>query len=521
MADKNQEVEPPGTAKPTGKWVILEKYDIEPPNSSVQIIHNVNTDENMYIVNEETVSSQFEVLLNEVKKKFSEGISHYPETEEERTKYIGEKINEYLGRRKTTIPSLEIERINYEIYRDFEGYGIIHVPERDKEVEDISCSGPDGPVYVFHHRYGSMRSNIVFKDDHSLNRYIGWLVQRSGKHISISNPMVDCSLPDGSRLQATYGREVTKRGPSFSIRRFSTTPLSPIDLLNSNTFSEDIAVYIWFAVERGMNMFIIGGTASGKTTTLNSSILFIPPEKKIVSVEDTREINIPNDNWIPLVTRHGIGDVNPVSMKKMGEVDMFDLLVSSLRQRPDYIVVGEVRGPEAYTVFQAMATGQTAYSTFHADSVLSFVHRLEGEPIKIPKGMMTSVDAVIVQALNRTDKGILRRVKEIVEFVGFDQASNEIITNRVFEWSAGNDSFIYGGHSNIYDKIMKTDNLNLEMMNAEIERRRKVLRYCIRKGINGYTLFASVVNAYYKDPEALLRKIDAYSKDGRNEENSI
>src|SRR6266699_2112946 len=254
------------------------------------------------------------------------------------------------------------------------------------------------PLYIYHRKYGSIPSNLKFDNAEELDSFVVWLAQRSGKHISVAQPMLDATIPDGSRLQATLGMHVTKRGSSFTIRRFRENPFTPLDLVRFKTMSPEMMAYMWLAIENGQSMLICGGTASGKTTTLNAILLFIPPQMKIVSIEDTRELNLPHENWVPLLTRAGFGGKSQVTGKPAGEIDMFDLLTAALRQRPQYMMIGEVRGPEAFVVFQAMATGKSAYTTFHADDVQAMVHRLENDPINLPRALVAALDIVLLQA---------------------------------------------------------------------------------------------------------------------------
>jgi len=493
--------------KPGDEWEIKDEIDIEPPYSRVVIFFNQKTGEYLYHVNEPIIPDNLKNFIKSVKDNIIEDIDSNPDKREERIEILRKKIDEFAIEREINLSGLERERVFYYVYRDFEGYGSIQVPMLDPNVEDISCDGTDIPIHIFHRRLGSIRSNIIYKDDAELDTFILWIVQRSGNHISVASPMADCTLPDGSRLQATLGREVTKRGSSFTIRRFKENPFTPLDLLKMKTLNKDILVYIWLAVENGMSIFVVGGTASGKTTTLNSILLFIPPGKKIVSIEDTREINIPHENWIPSVTRPGIGEVNPITNKKMGEVDMFDLLVASLRQRPNYIIVGEVRGVEAYNVFQAMATGHTAYSTFHADDVRTLVHRLESTPINLPKALISSLDIVLMQGQVKVDNKLSRRVKQMVEIVGVDPGSNELTTNNAYEWDPVGDVFNFSGHSYIIERILTMRNWSMRRMEIEIERRKKILDYMNAVGIDNYRDFASLVSYYFKKPDGLLDRV--------------
>ncbi|OYT58592.1 secretion system protein E, partial [Euryarchaeota archaeon ex4484_178] len=346
---------------------MVKKEGFKMPYSFVRIIYDTINSEYIYEVIEPPLSDEEIKILEELKAHMVEYLEIKEfESIEERKEYLfktAEKVRDDLN---IALDAVVWDRMKYYIYRDFIGYGLIQVPMIDSEVEDISCDGVNIPIYIYHRMYGSIKSNLMFQKEENLDNYVIWIVQKSGKHISISSPMVDASLPDGSRLQATLGKYVTKRGSSFTIRRFKPNPFTPIDLIRFKTMSREMMAYLWLAVENGMSIIVCGGTASGKTTTLNAILLFIPPNMKIVSIEDTRELNLPHENWIPSLTREGVGEPHPVTGKKPGEIDMFDLLKAALRQRPQYIMVGEVRGAEAYTVFQAMATGKTCFTTFHA-----------------------------------------------------------------------------------------------------------------------------------------------------------
>jgi flagellar protein FlaI len=265
--------------------------------------------------------------------------------------------------------------------------------------------------------------------------------------------------------------------------------------------------YFWLAAEQGESLIICGGPAAGKTSTLNAIALFIPPTSKIVSIEDTREVNLPHENWIPGATRSGTGDRGPDG-KAAGEVDMFDLVRAALRQRPNYIIVGEVRGKETYTMFQAMATGHTTYSTMHADSVKSMVNRLENPPINTPRILLSALNNVIIQIQARTDKGVVRRLKQVLEIVGFEPETNELITNTVYEWDPGTDKFVFKGHSFLFDKIMELRNYTHDEMDAEFQRRVGVVQYLAKNKINDYRQLWKLVTAYYKDPKEVMARIE-------------
>jgi flagellar protein FlaI len=398
------------------------------------------------------------------------------------------------------------ERVEYHLLRDFLGYGPIDVMMRDPMIEDISCDGPNIPLYLFHRKYESMRTSVVFEDEVELDRFVIRLAQRSGKHISIADPLLDATLPDGSRLQTTLSREITTRGSSFTIRKFRADPLTPPDLIRNGTLNAEMAAYFWFVMEMGASFLLAGGTASGKTTTLNAVCQFIPPEKKIVSIEDTREINLSHENWIAGITRTGFGREG-LGVKSTGTVDMYKLLESALRQRPEYLLVGEVRGPEALTLFQAMATGHAVYSTMHADSVQSAIYRLENEPINVPRMMLQTLDMVLIQGQARVKERMVRRVKEVAELVGFDPDSREILTNTVFSWDPVQDKHVYLGKSYMLEQVMQSRNLSEEQLEAEWHRRIEVLDWMVRTGIRHYNDVAKAVGAYYRDPDRFVARI--------------
>jgi archaeal flagellar protein FlaI len=481
---------------------------INPPYSYGRISYDELRKEYLYEVIEPQLSPHERELVEHLKSTLNRIIG--PEvtalSTADKRAYLRGEVEEYLTSRGIPLSALSIERVVYFIQRDFVGYGPIDALIQDGEVEDISCDGVEVPLFVFHGKYESVKTNVIFPDEDALNSFIIQLGQRCGKSVSVSAPILDGTTPEGHRVQATYAREITTRGASFTIRRFKERPFTPVDLVTSGSASEQMIAYLWLAAEQGESVIICGGPASGKTSTLNAIALFIPPTSKIVSIEDTREVNLPHENWIPGATRSGSGDRGPDG-KAAGEVDMFDLVRAALRQRPNYIIVGEVRGKETYTMFQAMATGHTTYSTMHADSVKSMVNRLENPPINTPRILLSALNNVIIQVQARTDKGVVRRLKQILEIVGFEPETNELITNTVYEWDPGTDSFAFKGHSFLFDKIMELKNYTHEEMDAEFERRVSVIHYLASRGIHDYRQLWRMVTAYYKDPVAVARRI--------------
>jgi archaeal flagellar protein FlaI len=492
----------------------LQVTAVQPPYSYSRISYNEIRKEYLYEVIEPQLSAHELELVDHMKATLAQimGAEVASLSLSEKRAYLRGEVEAYLKSREISIGPLSVERLIYYIQRDFVGHGPVDALIQDPEIEDISCDGVGVPLFVFHAKYESVKTNVKFDNEDTLNSFIVSLGQRCGKAVSVSAPILDGTTPEGHRVQATYAREITTRGASFTIRRFKERPFTPVDLITTGSASEQMIAYLWLAAEQGESLIICGGPASGKTSTLNAVALFIPPTSKIVSIEDTREVNLPHENWIPGATRSGTGDRGSDG-KTAGEVDMFDLVRAALRQRPNYIIVGEVRGKETYTMFQAMATGHTTYSTMHADSVKSMVNRLENPPINTPRILLSALNNVIIQIQARTDKGVVRRLKQILEIVGFEPETNELITNTVYEWDPATDTFTFKGHSFLFDKIMELKNLTHEEMEAEFERRALVLRSLAHNHINDYRALWKAITAYYKDPEGVARLMRAQLPD--------
>ena len=486
----------------------IESYPIAEPYAKIRITYDRKTHAYLYEVIEKKISEEEKKILDFIKKILSKTIDYetFGENIAERKKQIADNTDEIIRSRGIKIDEKSKGIIKYYLCRDFVGFGKIDVIMNDEAVEDISCDGSNVPIYVVHRAYESIKTNLVFETDDETDSFVIALAQRSGKQISVADPMVDGTLPDGSRLQATLAKEVTTRGSSFTIRRFRENPLTPPDLVRYNTLSAEMMAYLWLAVEFGESIITSGGTACGKTSTMNAMMLFIPPQAKIVSIEDTREINIPHENWIAGLTRSGFGGKTGSGS---GEIDMFELVKAALRQRPQYVIVGEVRGQEAFSLFQAMATGHTAYSTMHADSVRSIIHRLENPPINLPRVLLSALNIVVLQSQVMLGDRMVRRINKIVELVGLDPDTNDLITNTVYEWHPSGDKFEYLGHSVMFEKVMSKKNMTMNEMNEEFKRRTEVVNWMLKKNVRNYQEVAKIVSHYYTDPEGTMKEISA------------
>ena len=487
----------------------LDTYPVYPPFSYVRVLFDKRDYSRFYYVVEPKASKQEQEDLDTIKTVLQRALNINRETlDETQEEFLKQAVDDILDSYRLKSRKSNRAKIHYYIERDLIGYGKIDTMMRDPNIEDVSCDGPGVEIFVYHRRFESLRTNVMWEDELELEQYIIRMAQRCGKHISIAEPLLDATLMDGSRIVMTLGREVSTKGSTFTIRRFRDEPFTPVDLLEFKTFSSMQIAFFWLAMQYGMSMLFVGGTASGKTTSLNACSLFLPWQHKIVSIEETRELNLPHPNWIPGCTRQGFGGEGSASGgKAAGEVDMYDLLRAALRERPEYIIVGEIRGAEAYVLFQAMATGHTTYSTFHADSIQSLVHRLENKPIEIPRVLIPALDGISIQIQTRVGGKRVRRNKAIVEIIGIDPHSHELLTNEAFRWDNTVDEYLFTGKSYIFEKIMMKANLNRVEIMDETKRRQLVIEWCLKKGIRDYKDFARVVAEYYVHPEDVMKQV--------------
>ena len=362
----------------------------------------------------------------------------------------GSDGNGKSNKTKVQVTPEQFDALKYVVVRDKVGMGTIDAMIRDPNIEDISCSGL-GPVFLEHKVFKGLRSSITFETHDDLDDFVLRLSEQIKRPVTLRNPIVDATLPDGSRINIVFGREVSRRGSNFTIRKFSDTPLSILELVEFGSISYEMAAYLSIVIEDGMNLFVVGETASGKTTLLNAITTFIPLSHKIVSIEDTPELQVPHGNWLREVSRA------PGQGEKGAQVTMFDLLKAALRQRPNVIIVGEIRGEEGNIAFGAMQTGHEVMSTFHASNVEKLIQRLTGHPINVPKTYMDNLNVVICQNAVKLPNGKMgRRATSISEIVGYDPVSNIFSYVEVFRWNPVTDTFEFVGRRNSYlleDKI--------------------------------------------------------------------
>ncbi|MCQ8894169.1 MAG: type II/IV secretion system ATPase subunit [Methanolinea sp.] len=483
----------------------IERYYVDKGRSLVIIGLNKRTNQYEYLLFEPKLSEfEYELLERLHEDMRSALILTDEELEKDKRVLLLEKIQELLHEYGIHLEESSLFRLQYYLIRNFIGWGRIDALMKDHYLEDISCDGHRIPLFLYHRKYRNVKTNIMFEPE-VLNSLAITLAQRSGKHISTGTPMLDATLPDGSRLQLTLGTEVTTRGTSFTIRKFREEPFSPVELMEYGTFSAEMLVYFWLAIENQKSLLFIGGTASGKTTSLNAVSFFIPPMAKVVSIEDTREITLYHENWIASVTRETVSEGANI-------ISMFDLLRAAMRQRPEYILVGEVRGVEAQTLFQAMNTGHTTFSTMHAGSVDAAIHRLENEPLNVPRNMITALNIVSVQALVYRGTERVRRSLEIVEIAGIDPSTGNLRVNTVFDYDPVQDVFSYKGRSQVYADIADRRGWSREQLEAEIARRKRVLQAMETQKIVDYVRVSRIFQAYHINPDLVTGNLDDLSR---------
>ncbi|MGC9200757.1 MAG: type II/IV secretion system ATPase subunit [Candidatus Aenigmatarchaeota archaeon] len=510
---KSEEVTLPGFfIKKISKMEELPKFDdITKTDVTYSVLEpfayvNIKWDDSqkilLYNVIEPELSEEEKKILEKISKALIELVEVGLEEIKEETKaieYVKKNVDKILKDLGIKLSASSYLKIMYYIYRNFVGYNEIHVILNDPYIEDISCDGVNIPVYVIHRKYGSLKTNVSFIDAESLRKFIVKLAERSGRYVSYAEPILDATLPDGSRVAATIASDVATRGGTFTIRKFTEKPFSPIEQLELKTANEEILAYIWYMLEHRASMLVVGGTATGKTSFLNSICMFIKPEAKIVSIEDTRELRLTHEHWVPGLARPGFGIPLPTG-EKYGGVSLFDLLKEAFRQNPDYVIVGEIRGQEAYVLFQGIASGHASLSTFHAGSTGDVVRRLISPPIELPPTLLEGLDAVIVMTFAKEKGKAARRVKEIEEIVSVDEKGN-VKTNLIFRWNPATDSFEKVNESFRLKKIASFLGISYEDILEDLERRKKFLRWLLSQGIKDYKEVSSYINEYYKNPE--------------------
>lgn len=475
------------------RWTEAERYPLPGPGVRAVIRRSPDGGEGLYFLEEPALSPLEREVLERLYEDLQVVLAQEDRPEgRSAEEVLAARTEDLLKDYRAPLAPDGRERILYYLKRDILGYERIDPLMRDPDIEDIACNGPSVPLFVYHRRHQNLKTNVVL-DEGFLDAFVARLAQLSGRHISLGQPLLSATLPDGSRLQASYAREVSARGTSFTIRRFRAEPFTPAELVALGTVSPELMAYLWLIVEEGRNGIVAGATASGKTTTLNALSQFIPLSARIISIEDTRELQLHHENWVASVTRDS----------SVGSIDMHELLRQALRQRPEFLIVGEVRGAEALALFQAMATGHSTLSTLHASSVQEVISRLENPPMGVPAMMLQSLGFVAIQVLTHRGGKRIRRMVSLTEIAGLDLGTFHVRANEVFRWEPATDTLRKTGESLLLKEVMARRGWDRAELEAELDRRTRFLGFASRR-VTTLAAFRDLLRAYRTDPQAAL-----------------
>jgi len=490
--------------KVVGQLKELERYPLYEPFAYASIVQDESTGDIMYVLEEIELDSVERQVYEELRRIV---MLELPPPEElskvgDVKNYLLNELKRIVGRYRKlfrNVSSSSFAKFLYYMDRDLLGYGPIDALMRDENIEDISCDGVGRPVYVFHRRYESIPTNIVPMTDKGLDDLVVKLIHMSGRHVSVATPIVDAQLPDGSRIAVTYRREVSPGGSTFTIRRFRKNPLTFAELVKFGNISAEIAGYFWTMLDNGRSFLVLGVTGAGKTSFLNAMATFIRPHMKIITVEEVPEINLPHKNWVRLVTRQSYGS------EKINEITLFDLVKATLRMRPDYLIVGEIRGEEAYVLFQAVNTGHSGISTMHAESFEAAVNRLMSPPMNIPPAYIPAMNIFVMVKRVKIGGRLTRRVTEIGE-VYMD--GDKIRFNTVFKWNPRNDTHeSYVSNSVLVRQISDMTGKDVDEVLMEIGTRSKIVSWMVENGIFNFEDVSTYVQTYYTNPDKVLGQV--------------
>jgi archaeal flagellar protein FlaI len=471
----------------------IESYPLNPPFSYAWVFQDDSEGSFFYVVDDLPMSKEERDSYKRLKNILEYELKA-PRIDETLIDSFRRQLPSIIEEHKEALEETNqvgLRKIIYYLEKDLIGYGKIDALISDPFIEDISCLGINKPVYIYHRKYASTRTNLVFTDEEELDDFITRIVHRQGKHVSIAHPIVDLTLPGKHRLAVSFGKETTPAGSSFTIRKFKEDPLTIVDLIMNETIDESIAAYLWMLMENKMSVMVVGPTGAGKTTALNAIACLVRPEFKMISVEEVQEINLPQENWVSTIARTGFGGDSD------GEVTLYDLIKSAVRHRPALILVGEIRGEEAYVLFQALATGHGGLCTMHADDVETVIKRLTQPPMNIPQNILSLMNCVIVvKQVNTSSINLQERKKSLRKFVKVAEIDSNGSPREVFNWNLSSDTFqINIDKSYLFSKIAQNLDAPLSVVQQEFERRKHILLTMVEKNMRDFRSVHKALNS--------------------------
>jgi len=485
-------------------YVEIEYYPLKPPFSYAAVIQNEETLEHLYVLDELPLTRDERDSYFRLRNILEYELQP-PEGEETLAESFRRQMPTILSNHQKMfvgISPVAMRKILYYLERDIVGYGKIDPLMYDEYVEDIGCGGVGKPIFLWHRKYENIKTSIMFRDEQELDDFIMRVVHKAGKHVSIAFPIVDVTLPEKHRLAVSFGKETTPSGTSFTIRKFRKDPFTIIDLIENETVSESMAAYLWLLMENKMSAMIIGATGAGKTTALNAIACLIRPSHKIISVEEVAEMNLPHENWTSSIARSGFG------VEGEGEITLYDLIKSAVRHRPDLIIVGEIRGEEAYVLFQALATGHGGLCTLHAEDVDTAIKRLTQPPMNIPTSIIPLMNCVINVKHVRTPV-FLEPGKRLSsrKFISISEIKDANNFQEVFSWNPSTDTFQENlSESYLLRKMSTSLDIPIEKLIDELEYRKQVLMHMVEYNIRDYRSVNKVLSKYYNNPQLFQRE---------------